>query len=841
MQAVPRFIAKFKPEKYSVNIDLTTRSERTFYGSVTITGVATGNSISLHAKDLRIISVSIDEVKTEQFELRDNDELYITGDNLTPGEHSIFVLFEGVITDGMHGLYPCYYEYEGEKKELLATQFESHHAREVFPCIDEPEAKATFELTLETDPGVTVLGNQPIRVQIMMDGRLRTSFEETPRMSTYLLAWIVGELHKKTAATKRGIEVNVWATPAQPRQTLDFALDIATRSIDFYESYFGVEYPLPKSDHVALPDFSSGAMENWGLITYRESCLLADPQLTPVASKRSIATVITHELSHQWFGNLVTMQWWNDLWLNESFANLMEYVAVDALEPDWHIWEDYARSEVVAALRRDSLDGVQSVQTEVNHPDEISTLFDGAIVYAKGGRLLRMVKRLIGDEAFRAGLKAYFTEHAYHNTVGDNLWCALETASGKPITALMNQWISQPGFPLVTVGRAGDEATLEQTRFFVGEHKPSDTQWSIPLFATPEGLGEMLDEPRKVVHIEGGADIQLNHDLSAHFVAKYDEKLRARLLERAANGELSTLDKIGLLQDIPLLARAGLDSSANLIDLALAFKHETNERVYAMAANALAELRKFVEQDDAARAKLKQLSANFARPTYEQLGWDAIDGESDGDRERRASALSLMIYGEDMAVLEEAKRRFDTQQPEELSPELRASIVSAAVRHFETPEMIDQLFEMYRSTPSNDLQMDIMLGLTSTQNAATTKRILAAIQDSTIIRPQDATYWFVYLIRMRDSREIAWNWLKDNWTWIEETYKGDKSYDDFARYSAGALLTRAELEEYRAYFDAKRDEPALTRTIDLGIREIAARVKLIERDRVAVIERLGAS
>ena len=842
MQTVPRLIETFIPTHYTLDVDLSDAEAGNFRGTVSITGEMSTNAttISLHAKELEIQSVTIDDASAN-WSHEEFDELRLARDGLMPGKHVVVIEYSGKITDGMHGLYPCYYDHDGSRKKLFATQFESHHAREAFPCVDEPAAKATYDVTLTTQPGLTVLGNMPIDWQREENGLLISAFQTTPRMSTYLLAWVVGELHKKTAVTKRGIEVNVWATPAQPRQTLDFALDIATRSIDFYESYFDVEYPLPKSDHVALPDFSSGAMENWGLITYRESCLLADPKLTPVASKRSIATVITHELSHQWFGNLVTMQWWNDLWLNESFANLMEYVAVDALEPDWHIWEDYARSEVVAALRRDSLDGVQSVQTEVNHPDEISTLFDGAIVYAKGGRLLRMVKRLIGDEAFRAGLKAYFTEHAYHNTVGDDLWRALETASGKPITALMNQWISQPGFPLVTVGRTGDEVTLEQTRLFVGEHEASDTQWSIPLFATPKGLGEMLDEPRKVVRVEEDTDIQLNHDLGAHFVAKYDEQLRARLLERAANGELSTLDKIGLLQDIPLLARAGLDSSANLIDLALAFKYETNERVYAMAANALAELRKFVEEDDAARLKLKQLSANFARPTYEQLGWDAGDGESDGDRDRRASALSLMMYGEDEAVLEEAKRRFDTQRLEKLSPELRDGIISAAVRHFETPEMIDQLFEMYRSTPSNDLQMDIMLGLTSTQNAATTKRILAAIQDSTIIRPQDATYWFVYLIRMRDSREIAWNWLKDNWTWIEETYKGDKSYDDFARYSAGALLTRAELEEYRAYFDAKRDEPALTRTIDLGIREIAARVKLIERDRVAVIERLGAS
>ena len=829
MQTVPRLIEKFIPTRYSLSLDLSRADEGDFRGTVSITGELPSDSkeISLHAKDLVIETVTIDG-KSAEFSHQEFDELRLTQDNLKPGKHVVVIGYYGKITDGMHGLYPCYYEHDGVQKKLFATQFESHHAREAFPCVDEPAAKAIFDITLTTKPDITVLSNMPLDWQRIENGNLVSAFQTTPRMSSYLVAWVIGEMHKKTAITKRGVEVNVWAAPAQSEQTLDFALDIATRSIDFYESYFGVEYPLPKSDHVALPDFSSGAMENWGLITYRESCLLADPKLTPVASKRYIASVIAHELSHQWFGNLVTMQWWNNLWLNESFANLMEYIAVDALEPSWNIWEEYAQREVASALRRDSLDGVQPVQTEVHHPDEINTLFDGAIVYAKGGRLLRMAKRLVGDEAFRAGLKSYFESFAYQNTTGDDLWNCLETASGKPITDLMNRWISQPGFPLVTVTRENNQVSLEQTQFFIGDHHDSDTIWPIPLFAEPAQLGEMLDHKQKIVQTDD--DIQLNHDLSAHFVTKYDEKSYAKLLELATAGDLSALDKIGLLQEAPLLARAGIDSSAKLAELGMAFMKDSNENVFAMAANNLGELRKFTENDEKSRQNLKKLSANFARPTFAKLGWDTVDGESDSDRERRSTALSMMIYGEDQDVLTEAKRRFETQKLENMSPELRPSIISAVVRHFETPEQVDALFDAYRATSSNDLQMDITIGLTSTKRPETAERILSTIKNNSIIRPQDAMYWFVYLIRTGDSREIAWQWLKENWSWIEETYRGDKSYDDFVRFASGALLTRGELDDFANFFTPMRDQPALTRAIDLGIREIAARVELIERD-----------
>ena len=833
MTKVPRLLDIFTPNHYNLTLDLTRAEEKEFSGTVIISGDSTSESISLHSKGLTIQSATIDNQPAD-VSFGEFDELRLSQPNLENGNHTIHINFSGNITDAMHGLYPCYFTHDGVKKQLFATQFESHHAREVFPCVDEPAAKAEYDLTLVTRTGIAVLGNMPVKSEEENGDSLTTTFEETPRMSSYLLAFVIGELHKKTARTKSGVEVNIWATPAQNENTLDFALDIATRSIDFYDEYFGVKYPLPKSDHVALPDFSSGAMENWGLITYRESCLLADPELTPESSRRFIATVISHELSHQWFGNLVTMNWWNDLWLNESFANMMEYVAIDALHPEWRMWEDFATNEVTAALRRDSLDGVQSVQADVNHPDEISTLFDPAIVYAKGGRLLVMVRKLIGEEAFRAGLKSYFEKFAYKNTVENDLWQELESASSQPIVNLMNTWISQPGLPVVSVSSSHNTAILSQERFFVGEHQPSDALWPIPLFANQPLDVKILNQKETTVSIE--KPLQLNCGLSAHFVTKYDESTREYLLKNIT--ELPTLDKICILQDATILARAGFENSASLLPLALSLKTETNEKVFGMAAGSLTELRKFVDDNDAARDSLKRISGEFARATFEELGWDEKDGESDDDRELRTTALSLMMYSEDEEVLNEAKTRFDSNKLEDLPTEIRALIISVNVRHFETPEMIENLFAAYKNTPSNDLQNDIAIGLTSTKNPETAEKILANIKDSNIIRPQDASRWFVYLIRTRESRQIAWNWLKENWAWVEDTFGEDKSYDDFIRYAATALLTTDELNDFRQFFEPMENIPALARTIKLGITEISARVELIKRDKEAVTSSL---
>lgn len=831
MTTVRRLIEFFIPTHYSLSLTID-REARTFSGTVTIEGTPTQQDFYVHTKDLTITSCVVNG-RNANYTLEENDELHIQPATAILDSSTVVLEFSGVITDQMHGMYPCYFNHNGKKKELLATQFESHHAREVFPCIDEPEAKATFDVTLTTERDVTVLGNMPVSSQTTQENLLVTSFDTTPRMSTYLLAWVVGELHSKTANTKSGVEVNIWATPAQSPASLDFALDIATRTIDFFDEYFGVPYPLPKADHVALPDFSSGAMENWGLITYREVALLADPATTSISSKRYIATVVAHELSHQWFGNLVTMKWWNNLWLNESFANLMEYIAVDALHPEWDIWLEYSSHETIMALRRDAIDGVQAVQTEVNHPDEISTLFDGAIVYAKGGRLLRMLQHYIGHDAFREGLRSYFKKYAYQNTEGDDLWAELSSASGKDITQFMNAWISQPGYPVVHI----EETGIRQEQFFVGEHEPSTALWPIPLEASSEIEQPLLDTKLSNVQLLPGD--RLNVGDTAHFVTHYPTDHLASIIDLLKADKLTPLDRLQLLHEQTMLARGSVISSAELIPLIVAYKEETAESVWDIIGLTIGELKKFVESNSDAESHLRELSRSIAENEYQRLGWNQKDGEAETDTRLRATILGLTLYGEDKEAITAAHELYN-EGLSALNPELRSLLISNEVRHFETPELIDSLIHEYQTTASSDLQMDICSGLTSTKNPATIEKLLLIMKDSSIVRSQDAFRWFVYLIRNREAREASWKWLQESWDWVEKTYGGDKSFDDFPRYAAAGLATRAQLDEYKAFFTPMMEIPALTRVIQLGIAEIEARVDIIEKDSAAVNDALAA-
>jgi len=824
------------PEHYDLHLSLD-EANHTFEGKVTIKGTATSDSqpIKLHTKDLTVTEATIDG-QPAGFTHGDLDELTL-GNDVTAGEHTATVTFHGAITDHMHGLYPCYYEHAGVKKELFATQFESHHAREVFPCIDEPAAKATFALTLTTAPGQTVLSNMPVKEQTDNDDRLVTSFETTPRMSTYLLALVVGELQSKAAKTASGVDVTVWATPAQPAASLDFASDIAVRAIEFYNDYFSTPYPLPKSDLVALPDFSSGAMENWGLITFREIALLADPKTTSISSRRYIATVVAHELAHMWFGNLVTMAWWNDLWLNESFATVMEYICVDALHPEWNMWLEFATQETIVSLRRDSLEGVQSVQVEVNYPDEISTLFDHAIVYAKGARLMHMIQYYIGEDAFRAGLKQYFADHAYGNTVGNDLWDALGRASGQPVKTIMNTWISQSGFPVVTVTRDDEHVTLSQEQFFVGPHQPSDKQWPIPLDSDDQGAPKLLDNP--AITYPSKSPIRLNRTDSAHFITHYDDLSREHLITQVKDGSLDPIGRVQLLNEATLLARGGIMPSDQLLTLLEAYENEDLEYVWDIISLALGELRKFIEDSPEAEKKLRRLSARLARKQYERLGWEPKEGEAEDDAKLRATVIGLTLYGEVPEALEKAKSIYASTPLEDINPELRSLVISSVSRHGDGT-VVDDLLAAYSKTQSPDLRQDICVGITSTRVPEKIAQLLDNMKDAKIVKPQDVFRWFAYLVSGRDSRPAAWQWIRDNWDWVEKTFGGDKSYDDYPRYSASALTTRKQLEEFREFFGPMQDILALSRAITVGTGEIEGRVALIERDKDAVVTALLA-
>ena len=371
MAEVKRFYETFHPEHYDIYLDIS-REKKRFHGKTVVIGEAQEELVKLNQKYLKITSVRVDQKKAD-FNYNDKDEV-INIEAGKVGKMKIEVDFEGKLTDTMMGIYPSYYEVDGEKKQLIGTQFETTFARQAFPCVDEPEAKATFALAIKFDekPGESIISNQP--EEKFKDGV--HYFKPTLRMSSYLVAFVFGDMQRKLTKTKSGVEIGVFATRAHQAKELDFALDIAKRSIEFFEDFYETPYPLEHSYQVALPDFSAGAMENWGCVTYREAYLLLDPDNTSLEMKQLVATVIAHELAHQWFGDLVTMKWWDNLWLNESFANMMEYVAIDALEPNWKIWEMFQTSEVPAALQRDATDGVQSVHVMVNDPAEIDALFD---------------------------------------------------------------------------------------------------------------------------------------------------------------------------------------------------------------------------------------------------------------------------------------------------------------------------------------------------------------------------------------------------------------------------------------------------------------------------------
>ncbi|MHC3848906.1 M1 family aminopeptidase, partial [Streptococcus thermophilus] len=597
--SVARFIESFIPENYNLFLDIN-RSEKTFTGNVAITGEAIDNHISLHQKDLTINSVLLDN-ESLNFQMDDANEAFHIELPET-GVLTIFIEFSGRITDNMTGIYPSYYTYNGEKKEIISTQFESHFAREAFPSVDEPEAKATFDLSLKFDAeeGDTALSNMPEINSHLREETGVWTFETTPRMSTYLLAFGFGALHGKTAKTKNGTEVGVFATVAQAENSFDFALDIAVRVIEFYEDYFQVKYPIPLSYHLALPDFSAGAMENWGLVTYREVYLLVDEN-SSAASRQQVALVVAHELAHQWFGNLVTMKWWDDLWLNESFANMMEYVSVNAIEPSWNIFEDFQTTGVPNALQRDATDGVQSVHMEVNHPDEINTLFDSAIVYAKGSRLMHMLRRWLGDEAFVKGLKAYFEKHQYNNTVGRDLWNALSEASGKDVSSFMDTWLEQPGYPVVSAEVVDDTLILSQKQFFIGEHEDKGRLWEIPLNTNWNGLPDTLSEERieipnySQLATENNGVLRLNTANTAHYITDYQGQLLDNILEDFAN--LDTVSKLQILQERRLLAESGRISYASLVGLLDLVEKEESFLISQAKSQILAGLKRFIDED----------------------------------------------------------------------------------------------------------------------------------------------------------------------------------------------------------------------------------------------------
>ncbi|HEX7368210.1 MAG TPA: M1 family metallopeptidase [Candidatus Saccharimonadales bacterium] len=848
-KSVTRLYSQFQPERYELALTLD-KAHMTFGGTVTIRGRKVGRPsqrITLHQNGLKITSATVikHDKKGEQelplARINNHDSLQEVrlhaSQMVYPGMYTLTVAFEGKITDSMTGIYPCYFKDGPADKTLLMTQFESHYARQAFPCIDEPEAKATFDLTLTTEAGITVLANTPVKTQQKHGDRLRTTFETTPKMSSYLLAFVAGELQSKSATTTSGVAVNVWATAAQPAQALEFPLEIAKRSIEYFEDYFGVPYPLAKVDHVACPDFSAGAMENWGLITYRERALLAYPGQTGQSSLELIATVIAHETSHQWFGDLVTMKWWNDLWLNESFANMMEYQAVDALHPEWHVWDSFIAQEGLGALRRDATPGVQSVKTEVRHPDEINTLFDPSIVYAKGGRLLYMLKNYIGEDAFRKGLSSYFQKHRCGNTEGADLWAALSAASGKDVGAFMDPWLEQSGFPVVSITQAGRELTIAQEHFLDNPAKADpDRRWPVPLFATAPGLPDSFDSSEIALSVPNDDIVLLDTHARGHYIVRYtSDKQKQAVADKIRTQKLGEADRLMLLNGGSMLARAGYEPYSNILAMLSAYRDEASEPVWDMMSLVIGETRRFIDLDESLEDMIKQLIRTLIAKQHKRLSWQEQTGESSADQKLRATIIGLGAYAEEPAIVSRALELFESykSKPDTVPAELRGIVFAVAVKQH-TPGALTYLLQLHDSTNNSELKGDICGALTATHLPEEAEKLLGRLQDAKLVKPQDADRWLVYLLRNRYACDTAWQWMTANWAWIEQTYHDDKSYDMLPRYAASIVNTAAWAKRYREFFEPKAGQLVLQRNIAMGLEEITARVAWLTRDLTGV-------
>jgi len=855
--AVRRLYTELKPSSYVLTIAPNAEA-LTFRGTVTVRLKKTGRPsqrITFHQHGLTVDTARIThfdkkgvhDVPVKRINNQKSlDEVRLHTDMMVySGEYEVQMEFHGKILRNLTGLYPSYFNVDGKEHILLTTQFESHYARQMFPCIDEPEAKAVFTLMVIAPEDDVVLSNTPIASEAAYSGELWPSpakalrsvtFQQTPRMSTYLLAMAIGKMHSRSAKTVRGTDVSVWGTIAQPAEAFDFALDAAKRSIEFFESYFGVPYPLPKSDHLALPDFSSGAMENWGLIVYRERVLLAYPNEAAQSTKETIASVVAHEVSHQWFGNLVTMRWWNDLWLNESFANVMEYEAPATLFPEWNMWDEFVANEGIAALRRDAQKGIQAIKTEVRHPDEINTLFDPSIVYAKGGRLINMLKTHIGEPAFQKGLAAYFKKHAYGNTAGNDLWDALQQSSNTDVGAFMNPWIEQSNFPVVTVTQTGRDVIITQKHFTERGEGTDQRLWPVPLFAERSDLPDRLDGGELHRKLASEDFVILNQGSAGHYLVRYEiPEHRAHVASLVRGGKLSVSDRLMLLNGAAMLAKAGYQPFGEVLELLGAYADEDNESVWGIISLVVSEARRFIDLDESLEATIKQFVGSLIQKQYARLGWKERESESSSDQKLRATIIALGVYAEDKAILAEALRRFAAYQQDasSLNPELRSIVMGAAVRH-SVQSVTAELLKLHDSTSNADLRSDICAALTVTERTDDAVLLLDRLTDPKLVKPQDADYWLFYLIRNRHTRAIAWDWMVAHWSWVMETYSGDKSYDDFPRYTASACNTKAWADKYEAFFAPMQSDITLKRNIQVALSEIQTRVRWLQRDLASI-------
>lgn len=837
-----------RPERYRVTLALDL-SQCTFEGSaeIEIQIEKSTSRIVLHAAELELESVELrqkgESHSPKGIQLNEKEETasFEFSRPLATGPATLKVIFKGKLNDQMRGFYRSEYLVGEEKRNMAVTQFEATDARRAFPCWDEPASKATFEVTLKVPPDRVAISNMPIVESHRDDaGWNVVRFGESPIMSTYLLAFIVGEFDFVEEKSREGILVRVY-TPVGKKEQGRFALEIASRTLSFFDDYFGIPYPLPKMDLIAIADFAAGAMENWGAVTYRETAILVDPEQSSEATRQRVAVVIAHELAHQWFGNLVTMEWWTHLWLNEGFASWIEYLAVDHLFPEWHIWTQFVYSDLSRALNLDGLENTHPIEVEVKDPNEISEIFD-AISYSKGSSIIRMLAAYLGEDAFRRGLHDYLKRHQYSNATTEDLWQALGEASGKPVKAIMDTWTKQDGYPILTVERKGDSLKLSQSRFFLSglPRKEKDTaQWAVPIgvggadlsqetsFLLEDGSGQMS------VTAQNKGWVKVNKGQKGFYRVKYPPSMMTGLSRAVESMELSPEDRLGLENDAFALARAGLLSTQNALNLAAAYKNESDYTVWADLSSGLDELGALL-WGDPCYENFEAFARDLYRAVAGRIGWDKQAGES-----HLTTLLRSLVIGElggysDAKTIDQARSRFTCflQDPKNLPPDLRSPVYRLCVENGDM-DSYEAVLDLFRRADLHEERLRCLRALGYSQKQELLQRTLD-LSLSSEVRSQDTPLLVGSVASNGRGRELAWSFLKGQWAEFDRRY--GKGGFLLARVISSATVnfhTEEKAKEVEEFFRS-HPVPAAERTIRQSLERIRSNTLWLQRDREAI-------
>ena len=798
------------------------------FHSASINGIPASSIRTDKASQVTILCFPQSTVKNET---RDTEHIKLT------------IKFTGSLNDSMAGFYRAKYQDKvtGEIKYMATTQMQPTDARRAFPCFDEPNLKATFTITLVSSPELTHLSNMDVNKEVIENGKKYTTFNPTPKMSTYLVAFIVAELNYVENNNFR-IPIRVYTAPGEEHLG-QFAADLTAKSLTFFEKSFGIKYPLPKMDNVAIPQYCSGAMENWGLIIYSVVDILLDKENSTLDRIQTISEVVQHELAHQWFGNLVTMDWWEGLWLNEGFATWISWYSCNEFEPEWKVWEQYVTDTLQRALSLDALRSSHPIEVSVNRVDEINQIFN-AITYSKSASLLRMISKWLGEDVFIKGVSQYLEKFKYGNAKTEDLWDTLAASSGKNVTEVMNIWTKKVGFPVITVKEEGNEITFTQNRYLsTGDVKPEEDNTLYPVFLalkSKNGVDSSLElkERSMTIKLDDTDFFKVNSDQSGIYITAYSDNRWKKLGQQA--DLLSVEDRIGLIADVKALSTSGYTSTVNFLDLVSNWRDEKSFVVWEQILNSISSFKTaWIFEPENVIEGINTFIRDLVTKKMNELGCDFSKDEDFATKRLKVALFGAACTARVPQVERNAIEMFEKYAAGDADaiPGLIKPVVFNTIAGIGGEENYEKIYSLYKNPVSTDEKLAALEALGRFKEPELLERTLGFLFDGTVLNQEI----YIPMRGMRTHREgveALWSWTEKNWDELAKRLPSSfsmlGSVVKIATSGFTSLDAKREIEQFFENKSTKSFDKNLAQSLDI----ITSKAQWVNKDRDVVISYL---